>query len=130
MRLLLDTNALLWCLYQPDRLTADVRDAITDPNNDVYVSIVSGWEIAIKVSSGRLHAPRDVATWLPSALFVHRFTSRSVELRHVLAVEHLPRHHGDPFDRLLIAEAIADGLTIVTSDRVFAAYPVPIVRCW
>ena len=128
MRLLLDTNALLWALLRPSRL-GRARHAIEDPTNDVLVSIVCAWEIAIKLALGKLSAPPNASGWLPRQLAAKRFTLLPIALEHALAVEHLPPHHRDPFDRLLIAQATIEGLTIVTGDPQFAAYRVPVIGC-
>jgi PIN domain nuclease of toxin-antitoxin system len=127
--LLLDTNALLWWLAGSRRLGRQARSSIGDPHNLVYVSAASAWEIAIKVALGKLDVPPNVATWLPAELAANRLTPLPIALSHALEVERLPQHHTDPFDRLLIAQAIAEGLTIVTGDAQFQRYNVPLVRC-
>lgn len=129
MRLLLDTNALLWVLADSPRLGSHARALVVDPDNHVYVSAASAWEIAIKLSLGRLQVPANLTIWLPVELQASRFTPLSIELHHAFAVEHLPWHHRDPFDRLLLAQATAEGLTLVTGDRQFASYHAPIVWC-
>ncbi len=116
MDLLLDTSALLWWLDKSERLGQRARDAIVDPGNRVYVSVVSAWEIVIKLGVGKLSLPPDVAAWLPERLYASRFTPLPVDLHHTLEVERLPGHHNDPFDRLLIAQATLETLTIVTGD--------------
>ncbi len=127
LNLLLDTNALIWLLSQDSRLHASALAAIPDPNNQVFASAINGWEIAIKVASGKLRARRNVGTWLPEELSYHRLGVLPVEMRHAMAVEHLPDHHRDPFDRLLIAQANADNMTIVTSDPKFNDYQVRVL---
>ena len=122
MRLLLDTHAFIWMATDPDRLSAPAVSAITEPLNDVYVSAVSGWEIAIKRARGRLRFPHVDA----ELLRVLRLTELPVTLRHAGRVANLPDHHRDPFDRMLIAQALSDDLTIVSRDRVVAAYPVAV----
>jgi PIN domain nuclease of toxin-antitoxin system len=102
---------------------------LSDPSNLVYVSAVSGWEIAIKAALGKLLVPVDPRRWLPEQVRAANFTPLSVTLEHALGVSDLPRHHADPFDRLLLAQAVAEELTIVTGDRQFDAYGVPLVRC-
>lgn len=104
--------------------------ALVDPANEVYVSAVVAWEIAIKLPSGKLRLPTDVASWFPADLRLHRFASLPIEVRHVVGIEHLPRRHADPFDRLLIAQAQVESLTLVTGDAQFQAYPVPLLACW
>ena len=85
--------------------------------------------MAIKIGLGKLRVPSDLSTWLPTEISVAQFTHLPITLPHALAVERLPRHHADPFDRLLIAQAKVEALTIVTGDSLFERYDVPIVRC-
>lgn len=87
------------------------------------------WEIAIKVSIRRLPIPPNLKEWLPVQLDALRFSVLPVSIRHSLAVESLPFHHKDPFDRLLVAQALQEHLTIVTADPIFEAYGVPVIRC-
>ena len=129
MRLLLDTNALIWWIDDSPRIRQQARAVITDPDNELYVSAASAWEIAIKVGLGKLAAPADVQRWLPAALEDQRFTPMAISVSHATGVEALPPHHRDPFDRLLIAQATAEGLSIVTGDQVFERYGVPVIRC-
>ena len=129
MNLLLDTSALLWWLAGSNRLGQRARDAIADPKNRVYLSAASAWEIAIKVGLGKLEVLPDLASWLPAELAANRFTPLPIDLRHALEVERLPRHHSDPFDRLLIAQAATEGLVIVTGDAQFEQYAVPVLLC-
>ncbi|HEY7062377.1 MAG TPA: type II toxin-antitoxin system VapC family toxin [Chloroflexota bacterium] len=129
MKLLLDTNALLWWLADSERLGPAARRSIADPTNAIYVSAASAWEIAIKIGLGKLNVPANATTWLPAALAANRFTSLPIEVEHALAVEQLPPHHKDPFDRLLIAQARIEGLTILTGDHNLEQYEVPIIRC-
>src|SRR5258708_21160044 len=106
-----------------------VRTLITEPRNVVYVSAASAWEIAIKVSLGKLSAPGHASVWLPNAIRASRFTPLSITIEHALGVERLPKHHTDPFDRLLVAQAIAERLTIVTGARQLEPYGIPLVLC-
>src|SRR5437899_1163691 len=106
-----------------------VVDAMRDPHAEVFVSVVTPWELAIKVPTGRLPLPSGLETWLPDRLGSDQFKLLDIRLQHVLAVEHLPRHHGDPFDRLLVAQAQVEGLTIVTADTSLTRYDVPVLRC-
>ena len=112
-----------------DRLAEQAQAAIADPGHRVYVSAASAWEIAIKTGLGKLEVPADPATWLPAELLANRFTPLAIDLRHAREVEHLPRHHSDPLDRLLIAQAATEGLAIVTGDSQFERYDIPIIRC-
>lgn len=123
MRLLLDTHVLLWALTDDSSLTAAARAAIVDGRNRVVVSAVSAWEITIKRSLGKLRAPADLA----EEVAAHRFTPLAVSLEHALAVGALPDLHRDPFDRLLVAQAGVEDLTIVTRDRAIARYDVDVL---
>jgi PIN domain nuclease of toxin-antitoxin system len=122
VRLLLDTHALLWWLAD-DGLGAEVRDAIADPANLVAVSAVSAWEISIKKALGKLVAPDDLEQQLEQSGFL----PLSISIAHGVAAGRLVRHHEDPFDRMLIAQAFAEGLTIVTRDKRFADYGVSLL---
>jgi PIN domain nuclease of toxin-antitoxin system len=123
LRLLLDTNALLWALMEPGRLCVRAAAALEDEASDVFVSIVSPWEMAIAKSRGKMNPPDD----LEAQLDERRFSLLPVLLRHTQAVALLPGHHRDPFDRMLIAQAQTDGMTIVTSDRKLRDYPVSLL---
>ena len=122
MRLLLDTNALLWWLAG-EGLAVQARDAIADPENLVVVSAVSAWEISIKQALGKLAAPDDLEHQVRAGGFV----PLPVTIAHGIAAEQLVRHHDDPFDRMLIAQALAEGLTIVTRDKRFGDYHVSLL---
>lgn len=119
MRLLLDTHTLLWWLADRD-LGSDARAAIADPLNDVFVSAATAWELSTKKALGKLRAPDDLTTQLET----NAFTPLPISVDHAIAAGSLPRHHDDPFDRMLIAQASIEGLTVVTRDERFAAYGV------
>ena len=112
MTLLLDTDASLWWLDDPQLLSKAARKAIGDGKNTVYVSAAVAWEIAIKRALGKLDAPED----LEAAMTANRFRRLPVTIPHALAVESLPPHHRDPFDRLLIAQARHEGFKLVSRD--------------
>jgi PIN domain nuclease of toxin-antitoxin system len=120
VKLLIDTQVLIWTLLKQEKLATTAAEAIADEANDVFVSVVSAWEIEIKIAKKKLHGPSDLGT----ALAEQRFKLMQVTLDHVLAVESLPSHHRDPFDRMLIAQAQFGGLTLLTSDREFRRYPI------
>ncbi len=122
MRLLLDTHAFLWWLADI-KLSTLARDAIAEPDNEVLVSAASAWEISIKQALGKLNAPRDVA----DRIRINRFTALPISVAHALVAGALPPHHRDPFDRMLVSQALHEGLTVVTRDARFAAYGVPIL---
>lgn len=128
MKLLLDTHVVLWSASDPDRLTAATRTALEDGTNDVLVSIVTAWEIAIKQSIGKLELARPAEQWLPDVLKRTGFEVAELSLSAALRVRALAWHHRDPFDRLLIAQALDQGYTIVSSDVAFEAYGVPLLR--
>ena len=119
MRLLLDTHALLWWLAD-EGLSSRTRDAIADPANLVAVSAASAWEIAIKKALGNLTAPDDLEQQVRAGGFV----PLPINIAHGIAAGQLARHHDDPFHRMLIAQALAEGLTIVTHDKRFEDYGV------
>ena len=122
MRLLLDTHVVLWWIARY-AFSAAAQGAIADPASDVFASVASAWEMAIKRALGKLDVPDD----LEQQLARHGFTPLPINLAHALAAGALSRHHADPFDRMLIAQALAEGLTIVTRDGRFSAYGVPIL---
>ena len=128
MKLLLDTHALLWSATDPDRLAPDARAALEDGTHDVMVSIVTAWEIAIKQSLGKLDLARPAERWLPDVLTRTGFEVAELSLSAALRVRSLAWHHRDPFDRLLIAQALDGGFTVVTRDEAFDAYGVPVLR--
>lgn len=123
----MDTNALLWLLWNDPRLRPGMRAALGDPANVLHTSVASIWEIAIKVRTGKLNVPPNVAEWMPGQLLQASITALSVTLQHAAGVERLPLHHRDPFDRLLVAQALAENLTIVSADRRLAAYGVALL---
>ena len=125
MQLLLDTHALIWWLSKDSTLAVEAKNAIADPDNIVFVSAASAWEIAIKKSLGKLQAPDDLSIQIEEK----KFTPLAISIDHALTVEKLPLHHQDPFDRILIAQAMHENSIIVTRDRKFEAYEVKIIKC-
>lgn len=121
MNLLLDTHVLLWIAAGEDRVGPRTRAAIEDATSLVFVSAASAWEIAIKAGLGKLDAPDDYLEMLEH----YRFSPLDVRSEHALAVRDLPQHHRDPFDRLLVAQARIEGLSLVTHDPNVLAYDVP-----
>jgi PIN domain nuclease of toxin-antitoxin system len=122
MKLLLDTNVLLWTLEDAERLEP-YRAAATDPNNTVFFSAVSVAEISIKTSAGKL----DVQPGYLEALTAAGYLELPLTAAHAEVVARLPWHHRDPFDRLIIAQAVADRLVVATSDRLFSRYGVALL---
>jgi PIN domain nuclease of toxin-antitoxin system len=123
LRLLLDTHALLALLSNDYRLSPTARGTVSRPDTQLLVSVVSVWEIAIKRAIGKLEAPDDLLERIDEV----DTEVLAITARHAYATGELPLHHGDPFDRLLIAQAKLEGCAIVTRDRAFAAYGVPVV---
>jgi PIN domain nuclease of toxin-antitoxin system len=123
VRLLLDTHALLWWLSDDPALSQVARAAIARPDADVAVSAASGWEVSIKSALGKLTAPND----LEAQLARHRFRPLAITVGHALMAGSLPRHHDDPFDRMLVAQAGSEGLTLVTRDPRIGLYGVPTI---
>lgn len=123
MRLLLDTHILLWWLADDPLLPAVAGAAIAEPGNQVLVSAASAWEISIKRAVGRLAAPDD----LLDAMAANEFRALSITAAHGIAAGGLPPHHADPFDRMLIAQAQIETLTMLTVDRRFSPYEVDIL---
>ena len=124
LRLLLDTHALVWALAAPARLPARVVESLRDPRTDVHVSAVSTWEIVIKAALGKIDAELES---IVRAAREADFEELPISIAHTQRVSALPPHHRDPFDRLLIAQALEERLTVVTHDRVLGAYQVPIL---
>jgi PIN domain nuclease of toxin-antitoxin system len=128
MRLLLDTHAFLWFVMGDGRLSSVARAAIEDDANEKFVSAGSAWEIAIKVSLGKLDLKTPYAALLPREIANNGFSYLTVEVSHTTLVASLPFHHRDPFDRLLIAQALAEGMSIVSADA--AIEPCGVARVW
>jgi PIN domain nuclease of toxin-antitoxin system len=116
---LVDTHIALWALGDPDRLTGEERALMTDPAIDRCLSPMSVWEAAIKREAGRLRAPRYL-----SGVLASEFRMLDVSAALLEAAADLPRHHADPFDRVLIAHALQDDLSVLTRDKAFAGYAV------
>jgi PIN domain nuclease of toxin-antitoxin system len=121
--LLLDTHVLLWWLFRLPQLGRRAATAIRDPASEVYVSALSAGEIEIKRAIGKMDGPEDLNVQMER----HGFTELPFSVRHGLAMRDLPLHHRDPFDRMLLAQARVEGLTLVTADRAMSAYGVPIL---
>lgn len=123
-RLLLDTRTLLWWLSDVERLSEETHATIADPHNDVFVSAITGWEIAVKRAKGRLVAPDNLSVLVEEKGFTHL----PLTFQHAEQAGRLPLHHRDPFDRFLIAQARAEGLILVTRDGHIRQYDVPIME--
>ena len=128
MRLLLDTHTFLWFVLNDARLSANARSVTADPGNEVLLSPASYWEIAIKVSLGRYSVPGDFADFMDRQVADNKFTILPITTRHAAVVAALPFHHRDPFDRLLVAQAMSEGVPLVSGDAALDAYPI--TRLW
>ena len=124
MRLLLDPHTFIWMTTSAGRLSEPARLALADPDNDRLHSTASGWEMAIKAGPGKLDLKPSVAEFVARAMRDGQITELPVRLSHALAVAGLPAHHRDPFDRLLVAQARAESLTLVTADPLLRQYDV------
>lgn len=123
MKALLDSNAFLWFIAEPTRLSRQARDILAEDSTDAFVSVATLWELSIKAGIGKLTLPPDMLDLVARS----ELTLLAIEPRHALRVSRLPRLHGDPFDRLLIAQAMIEDLVVVTRDRTFPAYGLSVI---
>jgi len=124
MRLLLDTCTFLWWIAGDRALVDSARALVSDPENDAYVSAVSAWEIAVKHGMGRLPLPEPPERFVPRERERHGFATLPLDEASMLHVHRLPRLHRDPFDRMLVCQAVEHGMTLVTPDALVTQYPV------
>lgn len=122
MRLLLDTHTVVWVITEPERVAPEALGLIESSENEVFISVVSPWKLAIKLSRRHIELPEVFYETLRDG----QFSLLPVTIRHTEAIASLPHHHRDPFDRMLIAQAQVEGLTLVTSDREIRRYPVSV----
>lgn len=127
MRLLLDTHVWLWWMLGSPRFDDATRRILFDPQTELYFSTASAWEIAIKYSIGKLSLPAAPASYITARAEGGDFQVVDVRLEHALAVADLPRHHDDPFDRLLVAQSIVEGFHLITADRRMTMYDVELI---
>jgi PIN domain nuclease of toxin-antitoxin system len=125
MKVLLDTHTFLWGLSEADKLSAAARRAIA--SSKTFWSIASIWEALIKTQVGKLPLPVPAGPYLISKMTANGVSVLSIQLEHVLRLEQLPMHHRDPFDRMLVAQALEEGLPIITADPLFSKYPVEVI---
>ena len=112
----------------PDRLGVGAREAIGSMDNEVHLSAVSSWEMAIKIVAGKLQLPRPLAEMVPESLLQDGFINLPIQPAHCFALHTLPMHHRDPFDRMLVAQAVTEDCTLVTADQQLARYPAAVLR--
>ncbi len=127
MRILLDTCTFLWLILDAGELTGRVKDLFADSDNEVFLSVVSTWEIAVKHAIGRLELPEEPRLYIPEQRERHGIQSLSLDESSSVQVSALPKIHSDPFDRMLISQALIHGLTILSPDDMIKKYPVRIV---
>jgi len=128
MKLLLDTHIFIWWADQPEKLSSAALSALEDEANELLLSVASVWEMQIKFQLGKLKLSLPLKELIKNQQETNDLTVSPVALTHVLALDGLPYHHKDPFDRLLIAQSIVEGLTIVTADSQFSAYSAKLLQ--
>lgn len=127
MKLLLDTHAFLLWIGDDARLSISAREAIADPGNDVAFSVASAWELAIEMAHGRFEADGELGDFLGEHLRLNSFRLLPVSLEHAVSVATLPHFHRDPFDRMLVAQAAVEGMTLVSRNPQIGKYEVPLL---
>ena len=128
MKLLLDTHAFLWFVGGNTRLSTPARSSIEDPANQSFISVASLWEMAVKISLGKLHIEQPYETFIPRQMARNGFHPLPIDVGHAAALISLPFHHRDPFDRLLVAQAKVEHLAVVSRDSMLDAYGI--TRLW
>jgi PIN domain nuclease of toxin-antitoxin system len=127
MKLLLDTHVFIWWANEPEKLSQKALAGLLETSNDLILSVVSAWEIQIKIQLGKLRLRQSLAELVKSQRETNELQILPLELGHVLTLDTLPFHHKDPFDRLLIAQCVSERLTLVTADDSFSAYSVKLL---
>jgi len=129
MKYLLDTVVWMWSVGPTDKISRAGLEVLTNGEAELYLSAASAWEVAIKTQLGKFTLTEPPGTYVPKRLSAQGIRSLSITQNHSLKVYDLPSHHRDPFDRLIIAQAMIEDMTILTADRVFAKYPIEILWC-
>jgi PIN domain nuclease of toxin-antitoxin system len=127
MKVLVDTHTFIWALLHDRRLTAKAKQVLRSDQHELVFSLVSLWEIAIKIKTGKLNAIGSSVVYIRDQMDAYGMELLPIRYEHILNLEQLPHHHSDPFDRLLIAQAFTESLPILTGDKVFTQYGVKIV---
>lgn len=128
MKLLLDTHTFLWLVEGHASLSSAAQAALADGGNELYLSVASVWELAIKVGNGKLILNNPLQAFVNHWTATYQITLLPIDAPHAIGVASLPLHHRDPFDRLLIAQALIEGMVLVSADVHFASYSVPLLR--
>ena len=127
MKILLDTHAFLWWITDDQKLSSRAREVISDAENELFFSAASGWEISIKVQLGRLKLPEEPERFIPEQLRMNFIRSLPIQMRHALFVSTLPNHHRDPFDRMLVAQAQLEEMSIISADLQMSRYQIELI---
>jgi len=127
MRILVDTHVFLWDLLDDHRSSRKAKEILSSDEHELYFSLVSLWEIAVKMKTGKLNALGSSVTYIRDEMAEYGMELLPIRYEHILQLERLPLHHSEPFDRLLIAQAIAESLPILTHDSKFPTYPVKLI---
>ena len=127
MRLLLDTHTFLWWIIDDTQLSSTARHIISDPQNELFLSAVSGWEIAIKAQLGKLKVPVELEDFIVKHMLHNAFNGLPIQMGHTLHVYNLPPLHRDPFDRLLVAQSQIEDFPILTADPQISQYEVQVI---
>ena len=128
MKILLDTHCWLWLCVNPERFSAKTIARLTGPGTERLLSAASVWEIVIKFQLGKLSLPVHPRDFVPSRLEITQTSVLEISVAHVLRIADLPDHHRDPFDRVIIAQAVVGNIPLLTADRVFSAYEVELLK--
>lgn len=127
MKLLLDTNVFIWLNDAPHRIKEQVMTVLANPDNDLFLSLTSIWEMQIKIQLGKLELSDSLPDILKTQQVENNLQVLTIDLNHIWSLENLPNHHRDPFDRLLIAQAQTEGMTLVSADGIFEMYDVDLL---
>jgi PIN domain nuclease of toxin-antitoxin system len=127
MRVLIDTHIFIWYIQNSERLPSSVATYINDGRNDIFLSIASVWEMAIKQSTGKLNLGFPFASFIAEQMSINSMELLPLRLDHLEVITTIPFHHRDPFDRILIAQAIQEDIVIISADSIFSSYPVQII---
>jgi len=127
VRLLVDTHCWLWYLLAPERLNSRAQELLREPDNEIFFSSASAWEIVVKFALGKLELPLSPSKYIPDRVASLGHQSLPIRQDHVIRIEALPLHHRDPFDRILVAQAQVESLPLLTADGALTAYDVPIL---
>jgi PIN domain nuclease of toxin-antitoxin system len=127
MKVLVDTHTFIWALLHDHRLTSKAKQILTSNEHELVFSLVSLWEIAIKIKTGKLNTIGSSVAYIRDEMDAYGMSLLPIRYEHILQLESLPHHHSDPFDRLLIAQALTESLPILSGDRAFANYGIKLV---